>query len=1127
MDKTINLFIAYADHDEDMKNWLVKHLMTLKSHKINIWNSNDVSVESNWTELLHDRLKQADIILLLISANFLHFNDAPKSEIDIAIQQQLLGKARVLPIILNSCSWQDTPLAGLQVLPRGGKPLSSFKNRADAYVEIVKEIERVINSDFTKPKWLQVLEHEMNYRTGKLELIACGLTAIPEEVKEMSWLTELNLSSNEIKKIDGLDKLKKLQNLYLDSNQITKIEGLHNLKKLQLLYLHSNQIDKIERLDSLPVLKSLDLSSNQITQIEGLEKLKTLEVLFLTSNKIRKIDGLNKLNKLNSLFLSSNQITKIENIDSLSMLNSLDLLSNQISKIEGLNKLTTLTWLDLSSNQITNIEGLDELTALNSLALSSNQINKIEGLDAFPAALEKLYLFNNPIANINITIFGTSADYNCMLDLRNFFAEDVNINVPEVKLILTGNSDVGKTKLRFYLTTGEYDTTRNSTHGLEVHPYKLEKRIKEQYGFEQNTKIVIWDFGGQEYFHNTHQLFFNQDAVYVFLWEKETNKNEPILTEVKKENNGSSVFRVLEHFDADYWLSNIRHYAPDAVIILAQNKVDKYEPLEWLPHSCTKKYNCKNQYHISIAKSAEKNLDYWFDFQKLKHTIFNELKSFVSKNKEGNVYNKIRKEIERLQQDNYWKVEDFITFIENLKTNSKSINANTIDNRLVIEHFNRQGKVLFPSNQTLESGKVIFTNPQWLSEKIYEILNDAVLQRNGFFDEKDLIKLVTDSKFESAEILYQIVQLMKQYNIVFFNPNKNQYVVPQYLPEVPTVHYSQVKKLLRFPKLIIKLEGFLPKSVINNIIARYAIKDDAASFYKYGVKTEEKNRDILLIEADYPRKSIYIYSDVADAIYLRNVFSDILLEFGITLSRGGTIPSDGVGNALSFINETQVISTPINHIYISIDDKIFVDWIELWNSYRNSDKEIEKDYCIAEDGNIVLRKLFASYYLPYNEVRNMRTNELLKPSKLFISYSSKNSDFMKRLVTHLEPLKRNGTIELWYDRMIEPGTKWDDAIKEEMRSASIIIFLLSPDFIATNYIFEFEIPQAIKQMESTNSKLFFVELQSCSWNRTVLSRFQQTTDQNANNKGVIVIEQPMNDSKWKEVMDELEKKIKR
>ena len=211
--------------------------------------------------------------------------------------------------------------------------------------------------------------------------------------------------------------------------------------------------------------------------------------------------------------------------------------------------------------------------------------------------------------------------------------------MPEVKLILTGNSDVGKTKFRTYLTTGVYNTTRNSTHGLEVYQYELEDTIKQQYHFDKDTKIYIWDFGGQEYFHNTHQLFFNQHAVYIFLWEKETNENKPIQTEVKRDDKDNSVFRVLEHFDADYWLSNIRHFAPDAAIILVQNKIDNYAQnkvaLEWLPHNTVEKYSCNNQYHISISKTATKDLAYWYDFEKLKYIIFKELETFVSKNKEG------------------------------------------------------------------------------------------------------------------------------------------------------------------------------------------------------------------------------------------------------------------------------------------------------------------------------------------------------------------------------------------------------------------------------------------------------------------------------------------------------------
>ncbi|MEP7318057.1 MAG: leucine-rich repeat protein [Panacibacter sp.] len=976
-----------------------------------------------------------------------------------------------------------------------------------------------------------------------------------EGLETLNSLNGLELSRNQISKIEGLQTLTSLNTLSLSFNQISKIEGLQTLTGLTELDLSMNQISKIEGLQTLTVLKELFLFSNQISKVEGLQTLDSLNKLSLHSNRIIKIDGLQSLKNLNELILASNQISKIEELESLTNLETLSLFSNQISKIEGVEHLTSLKALFLSANQISKIDGLQSLKNLKTLYLSDNQISKVEGLETlnnlnelylesnkitkiesikiFPQSLSVLYIFNNPIENINVTIFGEGTTrHNSINDLKNFFAEDIEVNVPEVKLILTGNSDVGKTKFRTYLTTGMYDIARNSTHGLDVQEFHLNDEIKKTYAFSNNTQVFIWDFGGQEYFHNTHQLFFNQSAVYIFLWEKDTNKNQPVLTEISKDINGGNIVnRVLEQFDADYWLSNIRHFAPEASVIVVQNKVDNYErnnsPLEWLPFSTLRQYKCGNQYHISISESVVKNLSYWYDFEKLKHTIFNELKNFVSKNKEGNIYNQVRKEIEKRKKDNYWKAEDFILFIEDLKTKSASAKAADINNKLLIEHFCRQGKVLFPLSQELETGKLIFTNPQWLSEKIYQVLNDAVLQRNGFFEEKDLDKLVEDKKIESRVILEQIVALMLQFNIVFYNANKKQYVAPQYLPEVPTVHYSQVKKLLASPQLIIKVNGFLPKSVINNIIAKYAVNDDAANFYKYGVKTEA-DKNILLIESDYVNRKIYVYTDSKELVFIRDVFANIIKELGITQNISEQpLPVNAISNPDPVATrDNEIINTTTNsNIYVSIDDKIFVNWVELWNNHRNANRD--KDYCTAEDGNMVLCKLFAPYYLPYAEVKNIKTADQKKPNKLFISYSSKNTEFMRRFETHLEPLKRNGMIELWHDRMIEPGTKWDDIIKEEMRTADIVVFLLSPDFIATNYIFESEIPQAIKQFESDNSKLFFVELQTCSWQRTVLARFQQTTSPTATNKGVITIKEAINDEKWRDVIDELEKKIKR
>jgi internalin A len=1193
---------------------LRKHLSIVeKSGKIQVWSPNSILSGSNISDELKKALNEAEFILLLISVDFLSsslMDDIVQSGI---LEKATMGLARILPLIIRPSAWTQTPLGMFPGMPRNGETISTLKNRDKVLHEIVSEIQRVMETLEPAPKWRYIIEKEEKDQTKKLDLGRCGLTQIPTQVKQMTWLETLILGNNvtaELKtenafgtntlagkdisetlnqlvnlknlslsnlKLPGvpsLPPLPKLEQLDLSVNEIEKIPTGLNLPLLRVLSLNDNKIKDVRDLD-LPKLTRLSLNNNQITKVEGLDKLKSLKSVHLDNNKLNKMDALGKLPaslqelylnsndkidriegletvvRLNSLCLANNAIKEIEGLGTLLSLKKLELNGNDITRIQGLqdkgsleilrlhyNKITTiegltgmkkLRLLDLSGNKITQVNGIDTLQSLKELDLSGNQLTRVEDMSQFPPSLEKLVLNFNPITNINPTVLGTLTGYNCINDLKSFFAETIEINVPEVKLILTGNSDVGKTKFRVFFCTGTYDNTRSSTHGLEVHPLNLSKEVQDQYKIDDDVKINIWDFGGQEYFHNTHQLFFNQHAVYVFLWEKETNRNAPFQTEIMRDATGNSIKKVLEHFDANYWLSNIRHFASEATIVVVQNKVDKYEeakaPLEWMSQDIMKKYNCNSQHHISINKSAEKDLNYWYDFEKLKHAIFRELKTFISQNKEGNIYNQVRKEIEKRKADNFWKVEDFIAFMNKIKSASSiqsTSKINDIKDEVIIGHFCRQGKILYPNDQALVAGKVIFTNPQWLSSQIYRILNDSVLQRNGFFDEVDLQKLVTEKIIDNESIMLQIIELMKEYNIVFFNRVKKQYVAPQYLPEVPTVHFSQVKKLLANSKLIIKVDGFLPKSTINNIIATYAVKNETADYYKYGVKTETGNGNILLIEANYAERKLYVYANTNDATFLRNVFSEILKSFDIELNDSDPVPAIASPSL-----DTPTIQKPIeykgNNIYISIDDKIFVEWLALWNQYIGGERD--NAYCIAEDGNMVLRKVYESYYKPYSEVRNIKTDDQVKPAKLFISYSSKNTDFMRRFITHLEPLKLNGSIEFWHDRMIEPGAKWDDSIKEQMKTSDLIIFLLSPDFLATRYIFDFEIPQSIKQFEEKSSKLFFVELQSCGWRRTILKNYQQLTLTEGTNKTALEIGEATNDNKWRLVIDEIEKKL--
>ncbi len=71
-----------------------------------------------------------------------------------------------------------------------------------------------------------------------------------------------------------------------------------------------------------------------------------------------------------------------------------------------------------------------------------------------------------------------------------------------------------------------------------------------------------------------------------------------------------------------------------------------------------------------------------------------------------------------------------------------------------------------------------------------------------------------------------------------------------------------------------------------------------------------------------------------------------------------------------------------------------------------------------------------------------------KPIKIFIAYSRKDTAYLEELRTHLTPLRRSGKVQIWFDGKIEPGIKWEDAIKENLHNADIILLLVSASAIA-------------------------------------------------------------------------------
>lgn len=147
----LNLFISYSHADEDLKNMLDKHLIMLKRlNKIDVWHDRKLIPGQEWNEEIGNELARAHIILLLISADFNNSEYIWEKELAVALERHQHGKARVIPIILRKCEWDQMPYAKLQALPRGAKPVTEFADRDDAFANIAAGIRTLVDDMLKK-----------------------------------------------------------------------------------------------------------------------------------------------------------------------------------------------------------------------------------------------------------------------------------------------------------------------------------------------------------------------------------------------------------------------------------------------------------------------------------------------------------------------------------------------------------------------------------------------------------------------------------------------------------------------------------------------------------------------------------------------------------------------------------------------------------------------------------------------------------------------------------------------------------------------------------------------------------------------------------------------------------------
>jgi TIR domain len=189
MTPKVKVFISYAHEDEPVKENLDKFLVGLKkTDKIEVWQDRQIAAGQEWDKAIKKELQEADLILLIVSVDFLNSSYIWRNELEIAMQRHETGEARVIPIIARSADWSDMPFRKLQGLPGDGKTIDESPNKDRIYTDIAKQIKGVVEELLERKKYKAMVFSE----TVKSDLPTIFFSvATPHAMIQVNYINQL------------------------------------------------------------------------------------------------------------------------------------------------------------------------------------------------------------------------------------------------------------------------------------------------------------------------------------------------------------------------------------------------------------------------------------------------------------------------------------------------------------------------------------------------------------------------------------------------------------------------------------------------------------------------------------------------------------------------------------------------------------------------------------------------------------------------------------------------------------------------------------------------------------------------------------------------------------------------
>ncbi len=596
----------------------------------------------------------------------------------------------------------------------------------------------------------------------------------------LTALQRLNVSYTQVADLGPLAGLTALQTLDVSYTKVADLGPLAGMTALRWLDVSSTQIADLGPLAGLTALRWLSVSGTQIADLEPLAALTALQRLNAPGTQIADLRPLAGLTALRKLYVANTQIADLGPLAGLTALEKLSVLGTQIADLGPLAGLTALRWIDVSNTQIADLGPLAGLTALQRLDVSYSQIADLGSLaglpvlqtldvsgthvgDLFPLISlirggrpvcwssrswegKGIYVQHCPLRNPPPEIVKQGNDA-----ILNYFHERELGQIDhlyEAKMLIVGEGGAGKTSLlrRLYQPEQPLPGEDETTKGISI--YRHEFQMKNGRTFRLN----VWDFGGQEIYHATHQFFLTHRSLYLLV--DDTRKDYKSVSDPGFRN----------------WLELVEVFGGHSPVLIFQNEKGGRSKAIDIGGIRGRYDNVKELYAGDLAKSdAAARLRDGIEFfaGTLSH-IGEELPA---------AWVKIRGDVEaRAEETPYIPREEYFQIYK------RHLDFDRTKALHLSRYLHDLGVILHFQDDALLAHTVILQN-QWATEAVFRILDDEVVKgQRGRFTKADCERLWRDSVY--ADMHPELLALMERFELCYLlrDSHPRAWLAPQLLP---------------------------------------------------------------------------------------------------------------------------------------------------------------------------------------------------------------------------------------------------------------------------------------------------------------------------------------------------------